>query len=170
MANNKVKKVKINGRPKIYTKKLGKEICSRIAEGESVRSICKDEKMPSSSSIFRWLLDEEMKSFWEQYAKARATQAELMFEELLEIADDGTNDWLQKEIDKGIVVESLNGEHINRSRLRVDTRKWYLSKVLPKKFGDKMDLTSGGEKLNITFDTNFNASDSSSKTAGNSKE
>jgi hypothetical protein len=67
--------------------KLSLEICSGIAERDSVRTICCDAAMPSSSTIFRWLLDEDKKEFWEQYAKARAIQAELLFEKLLEIAD-----------------------------------------------------------------------------------
>lgn len=134
------------GRPPDYTPELGLAICSRISEGESVRHIVKDDTMPSSSSIYRWLLDERYKDFWEQYAKARAIQAEIFFEELLEIADDGSNDWMDThhENNEGY---SFNGEHYQRSRLRIDTRKWFLSKVLPKKFGDKMDITTGGEKL-----------------------
>jgi hypothetical protein len=129
------------GRPTIFTKKLGYNICKRIAEGESVRAIVRDKEMPSASSIFRWLLDEDKKEFWEQYEKARNIQAELMFEELLEIADDGFNDWMERENSDGTTYEVLNHEVVQRSRLRVDTRKWYLSKVLPKKFGDKTVLT-----------------------------
>lgn len=136
-------------RPTDYTIELGSEICSRIAEGESVRSIVKDEAMPSSSTIFRWLLDEDKKEFWEQYEKSRNIQAELMFEELVEIADDGTNDYMEKENKDGSTYEVVDSEHIQRSRLRVDTRKWYLSKVLPKKFGEKLDIdhTTKGEKI-----------------------
>lgn len=118
------------GRPTDYSPELATEICSRISIGESVRTIVKDNKMPSSSTIFRWLLDEDKKEFWEQYEKARNIQAELMFEELLDIADDQEAD-------------------VMRSRLKVDTRKWYLSKVLPKKFGDKIDMTSGGDKVSF---------------------
>lgn len=115
-------------RPSEYTPEIAQEICERIALGDSVRKIVKDNKMPSSSTIFRWLLDEDKKAFWEQYEKARNIQAELMFEELLEIADD-------------------EEKEVMRSRLRVDTRKWYLSKVLPKKFGEKLDLTTKDKEL-----------------------
>jgi hypothetical protein len=137
------------GRPTKYTKVLAQKICKRIAEGESVRTIVKDEDMPSASTIFRWLLDEDKKEFWEQYEKARNIQAELMFEELLEIADDGTNDYMERERQDGSTFDALDSEHIQRSRLRVDTRKWYLSKVLPKKFGDKLDLSSLGEQVAV---------------------
>jgi hypothetical protein len=135
-------------RPTIYTKKLGTKICKRIAAGESLRAICRDDAMPSASSVFGWLLDEDKKSFLEQYETARAVQAEIMFEELLEIADDGRNDFVEMvhasahgldgdEDEAASTFTKLNTENIQRSRLRVDTRKWYLSKVLPKKFADK---------------------------------
>ena len=134
-------------RPSEYTPEIGTTICSRIAEGESVRSIVKDEAMPSSSTIFRWLLDETKSVFREQYETARNIQAEMMFEELVEIADDGSNDWMEKERQNGETFTVVDSEHIQRSRLRVDTRKWYLSKVLPKKFGEKLDVTSGDKPL-----------------------
>jgi len=128
MTNKETKK---NGRPPIYSKELATKICERIASGESVRTIVKDDEMPSSSSIFNWLLDEDKSKFLEQYESARNIQAETMFEELLEIAD--------------------NKEDVQRDRLRIDTRKWYLSKVLPKKFGDKMDVTSDNKPINISI-------------------
>ena len=73
-----------------------------------------------------------------------------MFEELLEIADDGTNDWMKENRD-GSTYYVINGEAMGRSRLRVDVRKWYLSKVLPKKFSDKLDLTSDHKPLAATI-------------------
>lgn len=117
----------MQGRPSIFTEKLGKEICARISDGESVRAICRDKKMPSASTVFYWLLDDDKQAFLEQYETARNTQAENMFEELLDIAD--------------------TEQDIQKARLKIDTRKWYLSKVLPKKFGDKIDMTSAGEKV-----------------------
>lgn len=145
------KKDKIIGRPTIYTDKLGEKICSRIASGESIRKIVKDDDMPASSTIFRWLLDEEYKSFWEQYEKARNIQAELMFEEILDIADDGSNDWMEREYKDGGTFITQNPEVVGRSRLRVDTRKWYLSKVLPKKFGDKQIVTGDEDNPIVTI-------------------
>lgn len=145
------------GRPTTYRKVIGYKICKRIADGESLRSIVKDEDMPSSSTIFRWLLDEQYKEFWEQYEKARNIQAELMFDELLEIADDGTNDYMERESSSGETYLASNTEHVQRSRLRIDARKWYLSKVLPKKFGEKLDVTSDNKPLKLGFDASFNA-------------
>jgi hypothetical protein len=70
-----------------------------------------------------------------------------MFDELNEIADDGSNDYMEKERQDGSSFTVVDSEHIQRSRLRVDTRKWYLSKVLPKKFGDKVDVTTNGKDI-----------------------
>jgi hypothetical protein len=128
------------GRPTTYTKTLGDKICSRIAAGESLRTICAEDGMPAASSVFLWLLDDDKKPFSEHYALARASQAELMFDELLEIADASDN-----VVRRG--AEKKSGAYAQNQRLRVDTRKWYLSKVLPKKFGDKLDLTSDGKAL-----------------------
>ncbi len=71
--------------------------------------------------------------FRKRYAISREQQAERMAEELLDIADDGSNDTQVDEKGRRIV----DFDHINRSRLRVDTRKWIASKLLPKKYGDK---------------------------------
>ena len=121
-------KKKRTGRPTSYNDELGRLICSRIAAGESLRKICKDNGMPNPSTVFFWLLDDDKKNFVEQYERARNVQAENLFDKLLEIADE-------------------NNKNVMRARLRIDTRKWYLSKVLPKKFGEKLDVTSDGEKI-----------------------
>lgn len=104
-------------RPTDYTEELGTLICSRIAEGESVRSIARDPEMPSTSAIFRWI--QIHSKFKEQYDAATEERSHGMFEEMLEIADDKSSD-------------------VQRDRLRVDTRKWALSKMVPKKYGDKI--------------------------------
>lgn len=138
---------KKTGRPTKYTKELGKNICKRIALGETVLSIGRDPKMPTTSTIYLWLLDEDKKEFSDNYAIARMAQANHLFDETLEIADDGSNDFIEKEYENGRIEEIPDHEHLNRSRLRVDTRKWYLSKVLPKIYGDKLDLTSGNKPI-----------------------
>lgn len=122
------------GRPTIYTKRLGEKICERIASGESVNSICRSDGMPSKATVMRWLLSDSPKFKWfcDQYAKARRIQYELMADEITDICDDGRNDYVERE--DGTMA--VNSEVVARSRLRVDTRKWFLSKVLPK-FSDK---------------------------------
>jgi hypothetical protein len=129
-------------RPSKYTQKLGDSICEAILNEETLREIGKKEGFPSAATILRWVSDNP--EFREQYARAMAMRAELMFEELLEIADDGSNDWM--EVKKGDYEGwRENGEAIARSRLRVDARKWALSKMLPKKYGDKVELEHSGK-------------------------
>jgi hypothetical protein len=82
----------------------------------------------------------------QRYARAKEKQMELIADELIEIADNATNDFMT--VTKGdIEYETENKELTKRSQLRIDTRKWLLSKLLPKKYGEKIDVTSGGEKL-----------------------
>ena len=129
------------GRPSTFTKELGIEICRDLGAAVSLRTICKEKKMPSISSVCRWLLEEDKKDFWEQYAHARNVQAELMFDEIIEIADQS-----DKVVKSGAAKKS--GAFAQNQRLKVDTRKWYLSKVVPKKYADTIDVTSGGKEIN----------------------
>jgi hypothetical protein len=127
------------GRPTIYSTDLVATICERIASGESVRSIVKDEDMPVMSTFFRWLHEKE--DFKEQYNIAKQLGADAMFADIIGIADDGTNDYMEvMDREGGIGGWKANGEVIQRSRLRVDTRKWYLSKVLPKIYGERQQI------------------------------
>lgn len=130
------------GRPSDFTPELGKLICERIAAGESLRKICRDDDMPSRISVHSWLLDIDKLEFLNQYKASCDIRAENMFDELTEIADDGQNDFMEIEREDGSTFTKVNTEHIQRSRLRTDVRKWYLSKVMPKKFGDKLDITT----------------------------
>lgn len=127
------------GRPTKFTQELADTICSRIAEGESLRSICRGDTVPHIGTILRWVAENSV--FREQYEVAMAQRAESMFEEILEIADETKRDTIATE--NG---EKPNAEWISRSRLRVDARKWMLSKMLPKKYGDKMALVGDAEQ------------------------
>lgn len=133
-----------------FSQELFDRICDRIAEGESLRNICADKDMPSKESVRRWVRDsEELRA---QYAQAREHQADTIFEEILDIADDARNDWMERrgEEDAGWVA---NGEHIQRSRLRIDARRWMAGKLRPKVYGDKADLNvSGGFTVTISGD------------------
>lgn len=136
------------GRPTDFTPELAEKICKRLADGESLRNICRDEDMPHRTTVHKWLLDVKGKrDFIDQYEEAMKVRTDNMFDELMDVADDGQNDYMEKELDSGKVIEVVNHEHIQRSRLRADVRKWYLSKIAPKRFGDKLDVTSGGEKI-----------------------
>ena len=125
------------GRPSGYSDEKAAEICSRIADGQSVREIARSDDMPAMSTIFLWL--SKHKQFTEQYAQACEARAHYLAEELLDVSDDGTNDWMERKNSDGENIGwSVNGEAIQRSKLRVDTRKWLLSKLQPKKYGDKI--------------------------------
>lgn len=127
------------GRPSSRTKAIETELFERLAAGESLRSICRDDHMPVNRTIFSWIHKDDV--FLRQYEKAKERGCDAMAEEIFEIADDGSNDWMEKENKDGSNYEALNSEHVQRSRLRIDTRKWYLSKIKAKKYGDKLDTT-----------------------------
>ena len=118
-------------------------ICLRTAEGESMRAICRDPAMPSRSKVQKELV--ENSAFADQYARARELLYAVWADEILEIADDGTTDYITKVGRNGHEYEAVDQEHIQRSRLRVDARKWLLSKLMPKQFGDKVQHDYDGE-------------------------
>jgi hypothetical protein len=133
----------MTGRPSTYSQEIGDEVCRRLAGGESLRAICRDEGMPACSAVRQWALDNR-EGFAAQYAQAREEQYLAIADELLEIADDGRNDWMQRTGNDERGGWELNGEHIQRSRVRIDTRKWLLSKMLPKVYGDKTEVAVTG--------------------------
>lgn len=137
----------MTGRPSSFTDELCDRICEALADGRSLRSICTDDDMPSQTTVFRWLGDERYASFRERYARAREAQADAIFDEILDIADDGSNDWMERHRQDGSVDEVVDHEHIQRSKLRVDARKWMAGKLAPKKYGDRLDLTSSDGSL-----------------------
>lgn len=126
----------MTGRPSIYTDELVDLICDRIASGESLRMICSEPGMPAQSSVYLWLSSKP--GFSEKYAHARAAQADVYAQEIVDIAD--------------------MCEDPAKARLQMDARKWAASKLAPKKYGDKLDLNHGGQpdnpvtgELRITF-------------------
>lgn len=120
------------GRPSSYSDDMALYICEQLAIGRSLRAICADDAMPDASTVFRWL--DAQPAFREQYARARALQAEHLASEIIEIADDSSGD-VRQDADGNVVVDH---EHIQRSKLRVDTRKWYASKLAPRVYGDRV--------------------------------
>lgn len=134
------------GRPiSVYTPELAEEICERIAEGETLRQVCRSKDIPPST-VRRWVLN-DINGFSAQYAQARDLCIESWADELMEISDDATNDWMKREGKDGEDLGwSVNGDHVQRSRLRIDTRKWMLSKMKPDRYGDKVQL--GGDADN----------------------
>ncbi len=128
------------GRPSLYTDALAAKICRRLTEGETLRSVCRDKAMPDKATVLRWLGDKTKADFRDQYAHAREMQADALVDEALEIADDASGDWATDKDGKKV----LHHEHVQRSRLRVDTRKWAAGKLAPKRYGDKVQHTGDG--------------------------
>lgn len=112
-------------------------ICTRIAEGFTLRQIAREIGC-DNSAIVHWYAEDAI--FAQRYARAKEAQAEHFAEEIVEISDDGTNDWQQRELEDGTVVEVPDQEHIQRSRLRVDARKWLMAKMAPKRYGERMQV------------------------------
>lgn len=115
------------GRPSDFTQELADEICERIADGESLRAICTDDNMPSTSTVCRWLAKD--REFQEQYAHARELQADALFDDCLAIAD-------------GTTLKAK--EDVQDRRLQIDTRKWMAGK-LKGKYSDKIKHVGGDE-------------------------
>lgn len=87
--------------------------------------------MPNKSTVFKWLARHE--GFSDQYAKAQEERTSAFAEEILDISDQYDN-----------LSDKLDVEHIQRAKLRIDTRKWLMSKMAPKRYGDKVETVHSG--------------------------
>ena len=131
------------GRPTSYTEELSDRICAELSDGKSLRTVCLPSDMPCKATIFSWLRTKP--EFLDQYAKAKEESADCLTDEMLDIADDGTNDYTIESNKDGSEFVKLNSEHVQRSRLRIETRKWLASKLKPKKYGEKIQQ----ENINV---------------------
>lgn len=122
-----------------YTPEIGALICEKLAEGQSLRSICKTTGMPPESTVRRWVV-EDVAGFAAHYTRARDLGLDSLAEEILEIAN--TPQVGTKTTTKATGTETTEADMIEHRRLQVDARKWYLSKLAPKKYGDKLDVTA----------------------------
>lgn len=126
-------------------------VCALLEEGKSLRAACKELEL-TPSHILQWSKDN--KDFAEQYARAREVGYKLLADEIIDIADEKE---VQVRYDGEDTTLDLSPTAIARNRLRVDTRKWMLSKMLPKIYGDKLELSGDKENplqfsMNIHFD------------------
>lgn len=113
------------------------EFIALIIDGGTWRSARSELKI-GNSTISRWMQDAD---FRERYARACDVRADALFEEMLEIADDGSNDWMERRNSDGTMIGwQENGEALRRSALRIDARKWMLGKMKPKVYGDRMQV------------------------------
>ena len=123
---------------KIRTINNAERICAMLAEGYTLRQIARELSFRSASAIVNWANEDT--AFRERYAGAMELRCARMAEEILEISDNASNDWMERE---GLIVP--DHENVQRSRLRVDSRKWLLAKMLPKKYGDKVTQEVAGD-------------------------
>jgi hypothetical protein len=147
MATPKIKpEKKKEGRPTLYTEELAALICQRVATSTmGLARLCSlHDDLPDKSTVNLWRY--KYTEFSTQYAQAKLKQADLLAEEMLDIADDGTNDWMESFGEEGETGYKLNGEHVQRSRLRIDTRKFLASKLLPKQYGQHAEEVKGENK------------------------
>lgn len=134
------------GRPTTYSKETADAICALLAEGKSIRTVCEIDGMPAISTFFKWLREHE--EFSKQYASAKQEAADAMAEDLLYIADTpqvGEEVTTKANGD----VETKRSDMLGHRRLQVDTRKWLMAKMKPKKYGEKLEL-SGDEESPLT--------------------
>lgn len=125
------------GRPSSYTEEIAAEICGRIAEGESLLKICADDHLPNRSTVHEWIVADR-EGFASKYARAKDACLDLLAEEIIQIAD--TPEIGQKTVSKATGLEVTEGDMVEHRRLKIDARKWYLSKVAPKKYGEKIAI------------------------------
>jgi hypothetical protein len=114
-------KPKKKGRPTTYTQQLADQICERMANGETLRAVCRDIDLPAST-VIEWTMNN--KTFSEQYTQARQKQADAYADMILD--------------------EAFNSHDAAIGRLRVDALKWVASKLAPKRYGDKVEVEQTG--------------------------
>ncbi len=135
------------GRPSEYRQEIADKICEELALGKSLRTVCSSEETPSIATVFKWMRD--YPEFLNQYARAKEESTDALAEEIQDISDDALNDALAGGENKAV------NAIVNAHRMRIDTRKWLMSKMKPKKYGDKMDVTTDGKPLVVSFDNAF---------------
>lgn len=124
-----------NGRPTDYTQEKADLICAKLAEGKSLRTVCKEEKF-GMTAVFNWLRTNA--SFAKQYAQAKEEATDALAEEIHDIADQAHS---------VIIGDRSDNARVHAQQMRVDTRKWIMSKMKPKKYGDKLDMTTNGKDI-----------------------
>ena len=140
------------GRPKVWAgDKLVQaeaEICERLASGETLPSICDNNAdMPNPSTVREWV--RENPAFAKRYALARVEQMQTWADEIITIADDDTLDVVTKVTPQGRQYEALDQQNVQRSRLRIDTRKFLMSKVAPHLYGERLTVEHGGTVAHV---------------------
>jgi hypothetical protein len=111
------------GRPSAYSDEIAKAICDQLAEGKGLIQICRQEGFPDHKTVRGWVLDNHQ-DFFAKYTRSKDFGIDAMVEKTFEVIDEE--------------------EDVLRARLKVDTLKWYVSKIAPKKYGDKIGVEHSG--------------------------
>lgn len=111
------------GRPSQFCEDVVERICIAIAEGAALHVICQQDDFPVESTVYKWL--DKNPDFAKRYARARERQAERGVDEMRVIADTATD--------------------ASKARNQIDVRKWAASKLLPKKYGEKVEVSGNPE-------------------------
>jgi hypothetical protein len=142
---------KRTGRPSVYTAELFEQICEGLAEGKSLRQVCKAPGMPSEVSVRTWVLDNR-EGCAEAYQRARNIGLDMMADEIIRISETPENGKTTKRDGDGKVIEVTEGDMLQHRKLRIYALQWYLAKLGRKKYGDKLDLGSDPEApLSVTI-------------------
>ena len=132
--------VHAGGRPTNYSQEIADKICEQLAQGISLRTVCLDDDMPSPASVFNWLRIH--KEFLEQYQRAKDESTDALYEGLSDLGDNAID--LSQSVDP-----KSSSAVVNAVKLKADNLKWMMSKMKPKKYGDKIDMTTNGKDLPV---------------------
>lgn len=113
-----------------YTDDMGDKICEELTKGRSLLQICLDPGMPTRDAVNHWVLTN--KDFHHKYTRAREAQSDYLVDEIIKIADI---EFTAEERKSPGLINAL----MQQRKLQTDSRKWYASKVMPKRYGDKTD-------------------------------
>jgi len=132
------------GRPSTFIQEIFDLICERMAAGQTLREICRAEGMPPESTVRTWAVLDNPPGIAAQYARARRALCDFMADETLQIADDATNDYVERLNKEGKKESILDREHVTRSALRVSQRNWLLARLVRDVYGDKATVEHTG--------------------------
>lgn len=139
------------GRPTIRSEDTIQAICDGLCAGITLREICRREDMPARTTLHEWL--EKDTALSERIARARELGFDVLAEEALEIAEDGSNDYMDRKRADGSVDRVLDAEHVQRSKLRIETRQKLLAIWSPTRFAPRRD---DGASLQVAIATTLN--------------
>ena len=128
-----------------YCEEIAGEICERIAMGETLSSVCQEDRMPDKRTVWKWR--KVHPKFAQDYSRARVDQMNAWADQIIHLADDAEGDFMvsipldSPELEKierdGVVTFKFNRKHVNRAKLMIDVRKWLMARYAPEDFGDR---------------------------------